>query len=1020
MKLNLLKSLILFILLTSSNAFSNSKITNTAPISLTASDGTGLQLRELKIKAFVDGISAFTELEFTFFNPEHRTREGRFSMLLSSNASISRFAMKIRNKWQEGEIIEKQFARRVYEDFLHHKQDPALLEQDSGNFFRARVFPIPGNSEKKLILSYSETLENVDSTYSFPLKGLPELDKLNIQIFYKGENNAIKTAKSSLGGTEKEWKIFEVNKQKYMPLKDFQLSVKSAEKELYSLRNKNLCAIKFIPVSKNSANKRDNIKNWFILIDTSASQAINYSNNISKIISLLKNIKKDNKNSKLTVLSFDNNIEKIADIQTEKDIKIVEDFLINQIPLGASDFEKALKYINTLKQPESRLLIISDCSPTAGITDINKLSKLLTDITDIKRTDCYSLSAYQNKSLMSSLSLSSQSPGKVLSCTISETKIKKVLFNKTINKIPVNIPQARWFWPKELSSIQPGDEAVIFADLPENIPLILEIGDKQIKLKPESANYLLLKRETSKARINKLLDAEKSTNDKDLKEAFHNQIIKLSENERVLSPYTAILVLETENDYRRYNIKRDALTNILTIGAGGLKTIERKGIINPNPPIRLTVPVIKQPISPMPLIEKKENETFFRNIKKSIQNVTGAAYKSRQDSIQSYSSEESSVNFSTDADTSFETASIQSNEDISNHINTERELFEARPDKQQISQDKRIIIENIENVNIVIIPIITQHMYPNKKNKNNILPWTGKYQTFKEMLHKKNLKEARRFALNWLLENPGDVLAYISMGEAESSIGNMKEAGRAYASLIDLFPSRADIRRFAAQRLMELNNEQLLVIDCLTKAMEQRNDHPSIFHMLAINLFANGQLEEAINILTKGLQQKFNSRFGNVKRILKDDLNMILGSQQKYDFINQKIIKNLIRDYNLHPTADTELRLIMTWETDANDVDFHIYDKYNNHASYQHKNLASGGTLYEDLTQGYGPECFTIKNPQAFPYRMQAHYFSRGPMGYGMGNLQIIKTSQSGKIYIENRPFIIMQDEAFINLGVIE
>jgi len=39
----------------------------------------------------------------------------------------------------DGEIVEKQRARRAYEDFLHRRQDPALLETDSGNRFNARI-----------------------------------------------------------------------------------------------------------------------------------------------------------------------------------------------------------------------------------------------------------------------------------------------------------------------------------------------------------------------------------------------------------------------------------------------------------------------------------------------------------------------------------------------------------------------------------------------------------------------------------------------------------------------------------------------------------------------------------------------------------------------------------------------------------------------------------------------------------------------------------------------------------------
>src|SRR5204863_4536728 len=83
-------------------------------------------------------------------------------------------------------------------------------------------------------------------------------------------------------------------------------------------------------------------------------------------------------------------------------------------------------------------------------------------------------------------------------------------------------------------------------------------------------------------------------------------------------------------------------------------------------------------------------------------------------------------------------------------------------------------------------------------------------------------------------------------------------------------------------------------------------------------------------------------------------------------------------------------RFVLYWETDANDVDFHIQDARGGHAWYSHKQLASGGELYADITTGYGPECFAIPGtPKAGPYRLSINYYSQGPMGYGMGLLQI-------------------------------
>ena len=45
---------------------------DSAPVSLTASDGTGLELVQLEAQAVVDGPLAFTELHMTFQNPQDR------------------------------------------------------------------------------------------------------------------------------------------------------------------------------------------------------------------------------------------------------------------------------------------------------------------------------------------------------------------------------------------------------------------------------------------------------------------------------------------------------------------------------------------------------------------------------------------------------------------------------------------------------------------------------------------------------------------------------------------------------------------------------------------------------------------------------------------------------------------------------------------------------------------------------------------------------------------------------------
>ena len=112
-----------------------------SPISLTTIDGQ-LDLVKMTSISAVSYPLSLTELRLTFKNPKNKVIEGRFEVVLPTGASVARFAMQIGNEWREGEVIERKFARKVYENFLLQKQDPALLEIAAGNLFSARIFPV--------------------------------------------------------------------------------------------------------------------------------------------------------------------------------------------------------------------------------------------------------------------------------------------------------------------------------------------------------------------------------------------------------------------------------------------------------------------------------------------------------------------------------------------------------------------------------------------------------------------------------------------------------------------------------------------------------------------------------------------------------------------------------------------------------------------------------------------------------------------------------------------------------------
>ena len=305
-------------------------------------------------------------------------------------------------------------------------------------------------------------------------------------------------------------------------------------------------------------------------------------------------------------------------------------------------------------------------------------------------------------------------------------------------------------------------------------------------------------------------------------------------------------------------------------------------------------------------------------------------------------------------------------------------------------------------------------------------PYEGKFADVMEAVSRGDGKAALERAEAWRKTEPGDVLALVALGEAYETKGDKAQAARAYGSIVDLFSFRADSRRFAGERLerLKLPIAGSLAIDTFGKAEEQRPDHPASHRLFAFALLRAGQYEKAFEVAKAGAKRTYPSgRFAGVDQILREDLGLVAAAWIRAEPGRKKEIENRLREAGGTPENGPSLRFVLNWETDANDVDFHIRDGRGGHAYYSSPALPSGGRLYADVTTGYGPECFTIRAPEgtrAYPYTIEAHYFAKGPMGYGMGKLEVIDHDGQGKLTFDERPFVVMVNQAFVDLGTVE
>jgi tetratricopeptide (TPR) repeat protein len=1148
-----------------------------APIALTTSDGTGLQLIALEASTVIEDPLAFTELHLTFRNPEARRREGRFEITLPAQAAVSRFAMSDGTLFRDGEVVERRRAQQVYEDFLHRKQDPALLEKSAGNEFSARVFPIEPLQNKEIIIAYSEELPRRDTPYRLLIGGLPKLDELSIDVRV-GSSSA--TGHESSTRSRAPGKHLTVHESDHVPSAD--IEVRLPWQKPLALRNGTLVAARVAPL----LNLPDvGIDGLSVLFDTSASRALGFGAQIERLGALLSELtRRTGRDFELQLIAFDQTSEEIYRGSTGGFGLRDKAKLLARDALGASNLEQALTFLSKAERPCSRVLIVSDGVVTAGATDTTTLREAVAKLAahGVRRVDVLAEGGIQDQLVLAELTRAGlANAGVVLDARMQSSQWADKLLKATQPRVEVQIAGATFVYPRVLEGVQSGDERIVFAELPADVPVQIElVGAGAEAFETLETPRPLLERAVARAKIDAAatLLRELSPDANAERTRLEREIVSLSLAHRVISDYTALLVLESEADYARFGIERSALTNVLRVGDEGIEVVDRvaqarqlellhregmktggaqpsalaeqdvlgelddrvdrgqqpraderkdaerarraepeatgSALARPTTGASSGAPTLgkreviapPRPSSPSPLPAAqapaaarsaaasgmvREFEERAAPAKAKASANLGAGAELAADSAPSGARRPSlrgeplqlAVPTALEAHAAIRLQSAnglqpaaaapvlrgplaararqcyaRSNADVPSKT---LQLMLSITDKGSVTDANvsggTLTDRAVQQCILAALPglqfpkpdagraslqlVVELSMQPKAADPGDLPPalarprpvvvklppapaleaaYAGVLAEVLEAEQRGDSHEALARANAGHAQDPGDVIGLIALGEALEAERDYARAARAYGSLIDLFPSRADLRRMAAARLERLPEFGLaLAVDSYRRALAQRPDHPAGQRALAYALLKQNDRAEAFEVLERALERSYPiERFEGVDRILREDLALVGEAWIRADASLQARVQASLTTHGSERATTPSTRFVLNWETDANDVDFHIYDGRGGHAYYMRRKLASGGALYADITTGYGPECFSVPGrARAYPYVLQAHYFARGPMGYGMGKLQVIEHDGQGGLKFGEHPFVIMKDKAFIELA---
>lgn len=966
---------------------------------LTASDGTGLAISKLTVRTVIAGPLAFTQLDIDFRNDQPRVREGKFRITLPEGAALSRFAMTTDGTLREAEVVEKQLARRAYEDFLHRRQDPALLEQAAGNVFAARVFPIAANAEKHLVLSFSQELRDPRSGFRLPLVGLPQLGALDASVQMLGQNGTFHTTATT--------------KRKWVPDADLLVTGDAPNAVMAGT----LMAMRVpVVIPQAEAARPDALT---IMIDTSASRALGLASEISWTLAMVTQLRDSlGAATPLQIIAFDQTAQTVFTGTLGSLTTAALDGVRTRGAAGASDLGQALALISRAQRRQ--VIVISDGIVTAGLQNQPLLAAVQAlQPRGVQRLDMVITGGVRDSAAALALTRALPTVGTVLDiAALGVVETSQRLTQTMALDVPVRVHGAQWQWPRTISA-QSGDNVMVYASFdkaPGNVTVA--IGKATALATECQAPAALLSNSLARAHIAELEAALATSEVETARSQARTKLVALSTQSRVLSSVTSMLVLESDADYARFGIATTNLADLLVIDQRGLTLLHRSS----PPPAQLAT--AKVPPAPVAATSGKLEVASSPPATTADDESGGTGTAMALD----------------EGKMGRRDASSATDRDGQANANSDGESFGrgglsigAASGSGSIGQGRYGTIGHGAGTGTGYGVgagrggggrVQTIGLADNAPAPSGPAPLIGELATIQALLIAKKLPAALAAARRWHQREPGNVLALIALGDALEAQQLFDDAARTYGSIIDLFPDRADLRRFAGQRLARLATPAALnlMIDTYQHAVADRPDHPSSHRLLAYALARNNQLSAAFAALETGLRYDYPAdRFNAVKQVMLDDLGLLGAAWAAAEPTARDAIVQRMHALGASLATAPSTRFVLYWETDANDVDFHIYDARGGHAFYSDPALASGGSLYGDVTTGYGPECFVIPGrASAGPYRISINYYAMGPMGYGMGAVEILRHDGQGKLAFETRNFVVMVDQAFVELGTIK
>jgi ferric-dicitrate binding protein FerR (iron transport regulator) len=544
---------------------------------------TRLTLRKYIVDVHIEDGFARTTIDQTYFNETYGRLEGTFYFPLPPDAVLSRLAMYVKEgndcRLMEGGMAERDHARTVYETIMNTRRDPALLEWVDGSTFKMRVFPLEPREEKRVLLSYTQKLPSLYGTTRYRFPAGHNMEMVGTWSFQARVKHGAKLecASPSHPGmkstTEGDDMLLTTSGQAAMLKDDVTIEMASRERQ----RPENEPAARFSTFKHEGAEylmlryrptltsqpKRER-RDWVFLYEASANRdPLLARAQIDVIQGLLENAEHHDTFTLVTAGTRVRIFDDKARHATAANIKDAVKFLEGVQLIGALDLSQALKTVEpTLKSAQNPYLVhVGSGLATLGERREDMLAQkipLTAKYIGVGVGKQWSRSFMKQAADRTGGYFTQINPDEPiawrtfdLSATLNTPRLMTVRVVDNEEKVRFLTDAMTLCQGEEICSIarvEPGKGEALPKSIAFTGTLAGQAFVKELKVEKAQGEAGYLPRQWAKLELDRLLaeDTEK----------YKARIIALSKESYVMTPFTSLLVLETDADYARFNVDR--------------------------------------------------------------------------------------------------------------------------------------------------------------------------------------------------------------------------------------------------------------------------------------------------------------------------------------------------------------------------------------------------------------------------------------------------------------------------------